>query len=129
MAQNDSKLSEIRAAKSRGYGKETIFSHTSPTYGSAFDMLKGRRLQLQNRRREHRDGTKERSICDGRLDAFFRTSREYPAHELRKKSVSAMRFPRTAHRTGCRFCRIRKSDRKTVLLEGIFKKFHKKYGL
>ena len=38
--QNDSKLSEIAQQKAEDMAKNQYFSHTSPTYGSAFDMLK-----------------------------------------------------------------------------------------
>ena len=38
--QNDSKLSEIAQQKAEDMAKNQFFSHTSPTYGSAFDMLK-----------------------------------------------------------------------------------------
>ena len=38
--QNDSKLSEIAQQKAEDMAKNQYFSHTAPTYGSAFDMLK-----------------------------------------------------------------------------------------
>ena len=38
--QNDSKLSEIAQQKAEDMARNQYFSHTSPTYGSAFDMLK-----------------------------------------------------------------------------------------
>ena len=38
--QCDSKLSEIAQQKAEDMAKNQYFSHTSPTYGSAFDMLK-----------------------------------------------------------------------------------------
>ena len=64
--------------------RNQYFSHTSPTYGSAFAMLKAAGCSYKTAGENIAMGQKDAaSVMDG-LDAFFRTSREYPAHELRK---------------------------------------------
>jgi uncharacterized protein YkwD len=92
----DSKLTEVARAKSQDMIDNNYFSHTSPTYGSPFDMMKAFGVTYRARR-EHRDeflhGNAHVALMNSKAQVNILNPLHQDRHRIKKDSADITTYP------------------------------------
>ena len=105
----DSELTKLAQLKAEDMAENNYFSHQSPTYGSAFDMMRSAGVSHRSAGGEYRKRTEDAGSRDGFLDEFSGTQREYPEFIVHVHQAWDMRWMTAEEPAGFRFSKDRQT--------------------